>query len=428
MLVSRTWEMSGAPLTAVGQFLPLVAMQTHYGTSWWVRMTAVLVLWLAWVAGRSSSGRGGTGALYALALAVIAYTRSATGHAGDGGMFMPAVWIDWLHLLAGGVWVGSLVAWSLIVFPALLRNEAWQSDAAQRQLAVNGYGRLSALSGVAVAVIALSGAYDAWEGLGTIAALGQSPYGQILLVKVTLVGGMLGLGAHNRYVKLPHLDQWAGQWGKQHPLVNKLPGFSSWPYRTDTEASDPLQRCARTVNIQALLGIAVLTAAALLHHAMPPADKHRSFGELPSVNAAVELASPARGPLNAAFPVGYPPASGRSGPHKQIPAGVYTISMIRKALQGPGQPPDSAARGCHSWKISPRPKPDQILPSGNTPPGTQKTSVSPNADPCPSAWSALRSGTTCLTASIPSAERHDAAQRGTGRTRGAGVGPFTALS
>lgn len=274
MLVSRTGEMSGAPLTALGQFLPLVAMKTHYGSAWWVRMAAVLVLWLAWVAGRFRSGRGPAGALYVMALAVIAYTRSATGHAGDHGMFMPAVWVDWLHLLAGGIWVGSLIAWSLVVLPALLRNDALQRDAAQRRLAVNGYGRLSMVSAMALAVIVLSGAYSAWEGLGTTEALWQSPYGQILLVKLTLVGGMVGLGAHNRYVKLPHLDQWAGQSGARHPFVNKLPGFSSWPYRADTEMGCPLERCARTVNIQALLGIAVLAAAALLHHAMPPADMH----------------------------------------------------------------------------------------------------------------------------------------------------------
>jgi len=350
MLLSRTWEMSGAPLTAVGQFLPLVAMKTHYGTAWWARMAAVLVLWLAWVAGRFSSGRGPAGALYALALAVIAYTRSATGHAGDDGMFMPAVWIDWLHLLAGGVWVGSLLAWSLIVFPALLRNDAWQSDAAQRRLAVNGYGRLSALSGVAVAVIALSGAYGAWEGLGTTAALWQSPYGRILLVKVALVGGMLGLGAHNRYVKLPHLDQWAGQWGARHPLVNKLPGFSSWPYCANPEAIDPLQRCARTINIQALLGIAVLAVAALLHHAMPPADMHHSFCEPSSINAAVELISPLQGGHSMPHPrqaIHQHPV-GRVHTNKTQPR--YSISMIRKALQSPGQPPDTAARGCHSGR------------------------------------------------------------------------------
>lgn len=261
LLASRTLEFSESSFAGLGHFLPLVLTRTQYGLIWSWRMGAVGVLWLCWLAGRYRFRGPAVEAIAAGALLVVVFSRSATGHAGDQGIFAPAVWVDSLHVLAGAMWVGSLFAMSLRIVP-------WLSSVAgdQRQLILNVFERLSKTAGVALLLVLVTGVLNAWEGLGHIQVLWHSRYGEILLAKLVLVTWMVCIGAHNRYVKIPNLARWAD-------------------YAPPTDAN-PLRVSARALNIGSLLGIGVLAAAALLHHAMPPTDLRHSQSETLSFKSA----------------------------------------------------------------------------------------------------------------------------------------------
>jgi len=249
LLVSRTMEFSGASFASLGTYVPLVIGRTHYGLVWRWRVGAMSLLWLSWAAGRRESRSLGAEWLAGLALLVVVYSRSATGHAGDHGSFAVGVWVDMLHVLGGAVWVGTLFAMSLSVFPRLLRLEEGR-DSAGAEI----FGRLSTVAGIALVLIVVTGIYNAWQGLGSVNAPWHSRYGHVLAFKLVLVAWMVFLGAHNRYIKLPALHQRAGNGGRA------------------TAQGDVLGRCARSVHTESALGVCVLIAAAVLHHAMPPAD------------------------------------------------------------------------------------------------------------------------------------------------------------
>lgn len=269
LLASRTLEFSGASFSELGHFLPLVLKRTQYGLIWSWRMGAVGVLWWCWLAHRHGS-KGRISKLLAVgALLLVVFSRSATGHAGDHGIFAPTVWVDSLHVLSGAIWVGSLFAMSLRVLP-------WLSSVAidERRLILDVFGRLSTTAGAALLTILITGAFNAWVGLGRIGVLWHSHYGRILLAKLALVAWMVGLGAHNRYVKVPALAHWAHRMPGPHPLV----GGAVVEALPESDAR-PLQVSARAVNTESLLGIGVLAAAALLHHAMPPTDLHHLKNE-----------------------------------------------------------------------------------------------------------------------------------------------------
>ncbi|MEJ2686668.1 MAG: CopD family protein [Gammaproteobacteria bacterium] len=282
LLASRTLEFSGAALSGLGHFLPLVLKRTQYGLIWSWRMGAVGVLWLCWLSGRHRLSRRTVECLAGGALLVVVFSRSATGHAGDQGIFSGAVWVDGLHVVAGAVWVGSLFTMSSRVMP-------WFTNVAgdQRTLVVEVFERLSAIAGAALLVIVITGTLNAWEGLGKIGSLWDSRYGQILSVKLTLVAWMVGIGAHNRYVKLPALARWANRTPRPRPPGARLfrPGARAFGGSPKPEAG-LLRVSARAVNTESLLGIGVLVAAALLHHAMPPKDK-RHLGNETSLSKPV---------------------------------------------------------------------------------------------------------------------------------------------
>lgn len=274
LLVARTLEFSGAPFASLPTDLPLVLQQTQYGHIWQVRMAAVGVLWLCWLGGGSRSLRPVAAPVSMLALLVVVFSRSATGHAGDQGIYSGGVWVDCLHVWSSGIWVGSLFAMSLLVFPLLLRQVE-----IERALAAEVFARLSRVATLALAAIVASGIYNAWGGLDGIGDLWQSRYGQILSVKVALVIWMVYLGGHNRYHKVPALQRWVGMPTAPASFWQRVPGWR--PLSATRGGAYLLSRCARAVHLEAALGVLVLAAAALLHHGMPPADM-RHMGYVPA--------------------------------------------------------------------------------------------------------------------------------------------------
>lgn len=268
VLLSRTLELNGGAWITLWSDMRLALGVTHFGHTWWWRVPALVIAWTAW-AGSARRDNPRANWIVLLALAVVALTRSETGHPADHGDFTPEVWMDWLHLLAAGAWVGSLFGMVLAIFPVLLSRA--HADAA---LAARIFQRLSSLCGVALWVLVACGAYSAIHQLGGIDALWNTRYGAILDVKLTVVLVMILIGAHNRYSKLPRLHEAAG---------NISPNPDGLPI---------IRACARAVLIEALFGLAVVAATAMLLHAMPPADARA----MRAMSAATVLATTPESP------------------------------------------------------------------------------------------------------------------------------------
>jgi putative copper resistance protein D len=263
ILLSRTLELNGGAWATLWHDIRVALAVTHFGHVWLWRLPALLVAWVAWLT--ASSQRRREAWIMLLALAVIAFTRSATGHPADHGDFTLAVWVDWLHILAAGAWVGSLFAMSLVIFPRLVAG-------GDRAIAAGAkiFQRLSTLSGTALGVLLAAGIYNICTQLGGVASLWTSRYGAALDVKLAIVLAMIMLGAHNRYIKLPRLLACAGQPARTSTIARWIPASVRTP-RT-RHPGEALRACARAVLIESLLGLAVIGATATLIHAMPPAD------------------------------------------------------------------------------------------------------------------------------------------------------------
>jgi len=155
-----------------------------------------------------------TANVWAAALAVG--TFSVTSHAA-GSLLWPwaAVFNDWLHLLAVGVWTGGLAALTLTL-PVALRP--YQGEA--RRLALLAVlRRFSRLAAAAVAVVIATGVYSALNWVYTPADMTETAWGGALLVKLGLVGLLLLLGlAHHIAANPGRYARWAGAAGRLGPL------------------------------------------------------------------------------------------------------------------------------------------------------------------------------------------------------------------
>ena len=126
-LLGRTLMMSGLPLAMLGRTLPIVLLRTHYGRVWFVRLGALVMLWIGWGLGRRHRHTQTIPASMLVAGGLIALTRSLSGHAADWGDMTLAVMMDGLHLLAGGLWGGWLLVLPCMVLPAVSRCASCQN-------------------------------------------------------------------------------------------------------------------------------------------------------------------------------------------------------------------------------------------------------------------------------------------------------------
>lgn len=137
-------------------------------------------------------------ALSAVTLASLAWNGHAAAGDGVAGRLRLAAGI--VHLLAAGAWIGAIAA---IVQLALRRqglrlrertHELWQ---AAHGFAVPGT--------IIVALLAMTGTYTYVDLGGSIQTLTGAAHGRWLLLKLVLVGGMLGLAALHRWRLVPAL-------------------------------------------------------------------------------------------------------------------------------------------------------------------------------------------------------------------------------
>ncbi|MDP9243013.1 MAG: FixH family protein, partial [Actinomycetota bacterium] len=133
--------------------------------------------------------------LLAAAGAAVMLERVLGGHAAAPQNFR---WFNiadqWLHVIAVATWIGGLA----LLLIHLVRGG---SGAAVR--------RFSWLAGIALAVVAVSGAFRAVDELGGWTAwhhLIDTSFGVTLSLKVGLFVVLVSLGAWNRYVNVPGVD------------------------------------------------------------------------------------------------------------------------------------------------------------------------------------------------------------------------------
>ncbi|MGH7909815.1 MAG: copper resistance D family protein [Thermodesulfobacteriota bacterium] len=267
LLATRSAEMSSLPVSAILPILPKVLFETHYGQMWLLRTVAIIVLCIGWLIGRQRLDSRAIPAFMLCVGAVIAFTRSATSHAADAGDLTLPELMDWFHLMAASFWGGGLLVLTTIVLPIVIKQA---NNNNRLILFANIAGRFSTLAGVALTGVLLTGVYNAWLEVGSFQALWQTSYGQTLITKLLLLLTLIFLGASNRYISVPLLQQWA-----DHPLIKRGVIYNLFLGRYVTSVQRMLngtllaRQFTHKVWIEAILIVAVLICAALLQHEVP---------------------------------------------------------------------------------------------------------------------------------------------------------------
>jgi copper resistance protein D len=266
-LVLRVQMMSGKPLSAVPAILPLVLFQTHIGKVWIAKMAILGLLSGIWFLMKEKR-RSGEQPFLLLISAGLCLIVSLSGHAADQGNFSVALLADWLHVIAVSSWAGGLVPLRFLL-PRIMEP---LDEKSRLRLVTAGCRHFSKTAVRCVAILILTGIYNTWLHVATIADFVSTTYGITLMLKIALVAAMLGLGALSRYYILPSLQKRTGQSPRQTfigRLVNG--GICLLAERADSLDSVTLQRRFKTfVAVECLFALCVLGLTAFLTQTSPP--------------------------------------------------------------------------------------------------------------------------------------------------------------
>ena len=319
-LVIEAAAMAGTGIAAAldAATVGMVLRQTAFGHVWSLRFVLLALIAIAWIASavtRHHERRAQWTAFALPAAALYAGSLAWAGHAAATMTGSLRAWhlaSDTLHLLAAGAWLGALPALAYCL------RSAQPNDALARLAR-----RFSAMGIASVSVLALTGIVNACFLVVSIAALIGTPYGRLLLVKVSLFVVLLALAVVNRERLTPRLTDAQGDArrrlhrnvvleivggiaivaivgavGTMVPAAHQSPVWPL-PFRLDASlAGTPSARQVIAASIAVALGAALLIIAGIRHH------RHRSC-----VAGAVVLLSATMGSLWAlaapAFPTTY---------------------------------------------------------------------------------------------------------------------------
>jgi copper transport protein len=179
---------------------------------------------------------------------LIAATPGLAGHAATGTFTDFAVPIDTLHVTAMSVWLGGLASLALI---GLDRDPDARTAA----------DHFSPVALGSVVVIVASGVFATWRQVGwSVDAFEHTSYGNILLVKIAVFAGLIGLAAWSRHVVR----------ARRPASLSAAVATESPASPTRNAPSDPEVRSLRiSVAAELLFGITVLVITSMLVNAQP---------------------------------------------------------------------------------------------------------------------------------------------------------------
>jgi copper transport protein len=185
--------------------MPDMAMHTRWGFALRLELGAAFAALVAFVL--AARRLRGAWLLAGISAIVLAVTPALAGHAAASPRFTSLMIVaDFLHVLGGASWLGNLLSVMLIGVPIALTLDGlgrWEAVA----LLVNAFSPVALAS---AAIVGASGVVASWVHLEHLAALWQTPYGQVLLLKLALVAITLIIGAYNFRRVQPQLVGQAG--------------------------------------------------------------------------------------------------------------------------------------------------------------------------------------------------------------------------
>jgi putative copper export protein/methionine-rich copper-binding protein CopC len=182
------------------------------GLATWVRPVIMLYLWMLTLAPRHDERWSKW--LQGCAVLPLLASFAWTGHAmSSQHSVIQNIFIHMLHMTSVAIWCGGLVGIAGVTFRSMMNRHEWiEFNQVIRRFSDWALGLIIILSA--------SGGVLTRQRISELEQLYASMYGQMVLWKMLLLLGVIGMGWFHRKIFIPRLtQQWAEDSGVQHSIV-----------------------------------------------------------------------------------------------------------------------------------------------------------------------------------------------------------------
>jgi streptogramin lyase/putative copper export protein len=262
---------------SIGSSVP-DAIATKFGNVWLSRMLQSAILGaIAFSVYRRvlrknvGPGRPETLAILILGLAILV-TSSLIAHAAATSQ-VTAIALDFFHDAAAAIWIGGLIFLGFIAAPRILEVADEKVKATAISLLIP---RFSIVVVVILGVVAITGPLLLYSIESDLSLTLASLYGKFLIIKLSLAGVMLGMGAYSQFAIQK----------KAVSVVNSGGGGGRGTSMIQTRAPN-LKHFGKFLKVEAAVGIGLLLMVTLMANSSVPS------GQFPAYESQEQLAAAA---------------------------------------------------------------------------------------------------------------------------------------
>ena len=237
MLGVQTWRLETSPLDVIG---------TTFGTTWLIRMIITIIiigLWF-WMEKKNEITIKGQIPLLIASLILIA-TTTMMGHGASTELEAPWI-LDYSHNLLSSIWIGGVIFFAFVALPTITKTE----NSIKEKITLSLIPRFSGLFIIAIGILIITAPTLLWFLDDNVAALTDSTYGKLILIKIAIAAAMIGFGGMYQIKFLKNMN--------------------------DLEKLNISRKISKPLKFEAGLGIALLAVVALLVNSSLPAGEIQS--------------------------------------------------------------------------------------------------------------------------------------------------------
>lgn len=250
----------------------LDAVATKFGNMWLARMSLSSALFgLAFFAflwqkkSDKNLPKGLTASLFGLGITVLT-TTTLIGHGAASGIFLALV-LDFVHNVVASLWIGGVIYLAFVVAPILKQVTNDRLSASVLAVIIP---RFSTIVVGLLGVVAMSGPALLYELENNLSLTLASIYGETLIIKLSLAGGMIGFGAYHQFILYRQTRKVISQAPVQKQR-GAMPKGVRIPGEGGTVSMPVAKHFSRFIKIEAILGLLLIAAIAILvDSGLPP--------------------------------------------------------------------------------------------------------------------------------------------------------------
>jgi copper transport protein len=243
----------------------LDAISTTFGNTWVIRMVLSSALFgvalVAYIKQKQSNTilpKSQVAALFGIGIAVLA-TTTLISHGAASGKILPPI-LDFAHNVVASLWIGSVIYLAFVVMPRLKQIQDYRAGVSILSLAIP---RFSTIVVALLGIVVMTGPTLLYVLENNLSLTLASIYGEILIVKLSLAGAMIGLGAFNQsIIYRKALNAISILSPDVHNTT--IPISQDGSSNSDGSKKSILEQFNKSIKIEAMIGFALIASIAVL--------------------------------------------------------------------------------------------------------------------------------------------------------------------